>query len=100
MQSLGKTCLVKCKFEDDITNEGGIFVLNSTDRIQDGFWKAEVVGYGTLVTEKEKVDLPPIGSLIVMSHGKETSDKGGTKLVLGKSVYFIRNIEEILGVIE
>ena len=100
MQSFGKTCLIKCNTENSMEKQDGIFVMNSIDPVNDIFWKGEIINYGTLVDEKDLEDLPPVGTKVVVSYGKESSDKGGTKLVFGKSVYYIRDIKEILGVLE
>lgn len=100
MKPFGKTCLIQCEIKNDISKEGEIYIINSTDRVKDGFWKGKVIAYGTLVRDEDKKDLPEIGSNIIMSYGKTTPDKGGTKLILRQNVYYVRNISEILGVIE
>ena len=100
MTPFGKTCLISCESEENISKEGEIFVVNNIDKVKDGNWKGIIKEYGTLVTEDDLRDLPKIGECVVMSYGKENSDKGGTKLVIGGKVYYIRNIEEILGVLD
>jgi co-chaperonin GroES (HSP10) len=94
MKPIGKTYLIKCKAES-ITNEGGIYVVNSVDEIQDSFWKGVVVGYGTKVDES-KDDVVPIGTTVIM----DTSKKSAAKMILKKTQYIVRDIDDIVGVIE
>jgi co-chaperonin GroES (HSP10) len=99
-QPFGKTYLVKCEKPDYVTNEGGIFVVNESQGVHDVFWKGIIIEYGLGWTEEEKRDLVPIGSTIIMSYGKNSGDQGGTKLVIENEHYYIRDANEILGIIE
>ena len=99
-QPFGKTYLIKCEKGEYVTQEGGIFIINDTDSLKDMFWKGIVVEYGSGWTDKEKQDLIPIGSKIVMSYGKNSGDGGGTKLVIEDEIFYIRDANEILGTIE
>ena len=93
MKPIGRTYLIECEKIDDITKEGDIYVVNSVDKVKDGFWKGVVKEYGTLL---DGDDLVPIGTKVVM----DTTKKAEAKLVLGKKVYYIKKEDEIIGVIE
>ena len=99
MIPLKKTYLVKLDKLDAYDNEGGIYIPNPTVEHQDG-WKGTIVEHGAGWTEEERKDLIPVGTRVVMSYGKDTSDGGGRKLVIKQQVYLVRTEDNILGVIE
>lgn len=96
MIPIGRTYLIECDPPENITNEGGIFVVNNIDKLKDGFWKGKVIAYGTLFTEEEKKDLVPIGSEVIM----DVKKKADIKIVIKGKVFYVRKEDEILGVIE
>ena len=94
-----KTYLIKLEELEHYENDGGVYIINPSLAEQES-WKGTVEAYGAGWTEEEKKDLVPIGAKIVMSYGKNTSDRGGIKLTIHKKNYVIRDGKEILGVIE
>ncbi len=96
MKPTGKTYLIKCQVEDAVTKQGDIFVLNNTNIYDDGFWKGEIIGYGTCFTEDEIKDLLPIGTKVVMEYNK----KAKMKVIIKKNIYYVRDVDEIIGVLE
>lgn len=100
MRPLKKTYLVEIEPKDVYENVDGVIVINNVNKVKDGSWRGVISGYGTAWTEEELKDLLPIGTKVVMSYGKKTSDGGGIKIVMHGKVYYVRTTEEILGVIE
>lgn len=97
MKPIGKTVLVKCDPPEDIAKEKNIYIVNlENDPIHSGFWKGVLIAYGTTVTEKDLIDMPKIGETVVM----DISKKSILKAILGKKAYYVRNLEDIVGVIE
>ena len=96
MKPIGKTCLVECELPNNVEKEGLIYVVNDNDKLATGFWKGIIKEYGTLVTEDDLKDLPPIGTKVVM----DITKKAAIKLVLCGKILYVRNVDEIIGVIE
>ena len=94
MKPIGKTYLIRCESER-ITKEGDIYVVNNVDTLTDIFWKGVVAGYGTLVDEK-KDDVVPIGTKVVV----DVTKKGREKIIIKNVKYVVRDIEDVIGVIE
>ena len=84
MRPTGKTYLVKCDYDDGVQEQGGILVVNSVDKRSDAFWRGRIIADGTSFTSEETEGLLPIG----------------TKVIIGGSVCYIRDIDDIVGVIE
>jgi co-chaperonin GroES (HSP10) len=95
MKPIGNTYLIKCEEIESIENEGGIYVINDVNKVKDSFWKGVIVEYGTTVDPNDK-ELLPIGTKVIF----DMSKKADAKLVLHGSVYYVRKVEEIIGVIE
>ena len=96
MRPTGKTYLVKCDYDDGVQEQGGIFVVNSVDKRSDAFWRGRIIAYGTSFTDEETEGLLPIGTKVIMDYGR----KAKAKVIIGGSVCYIRDIDDIDGVIE
>ena len=98
MKPIGKTYLIKCEHKSEIKMENGIYVSSNfdVDEIEDIFYKGEVIAHGTGFSDEEIKELVPIGKTVVF----EYKEKRGTKMTIGKTTYYIKDEDQILGIIE
>ena len=98
MKPIGKTYLIKCEHKSEIKMENGIYVpINfDVDEIEDIFYKGKVIAHGTGFSDEEIKELVPIGKTVVF----EYKEKRGTKMTIGKTTYYIKDEDQILGIIE
>jgi hypothetical protein len=96
MKPIGKTYLIKCDFDSGIRKQDGIYVIDNVNVNDDVFWKGYITAYGNGFTDEETKDLLPIGTKVVMEYGK----KAKMKIVIGKSVFYVRDVDEVIGVVE
>lgn len=96
MKPTGRTYLIKCDYDDGIKKQGDIYVINNINKNDDVFWKGYIVAYGTSFTEEETKDLLPIGTKVVMDYKKNAK----MKVIIGGSVCYVRDVDEIIGVVE
>ena len=97
-RSKTKTYLIKCEHKSEIKMENGIYVpINfDVDEIEDIFYKGEVIAHGTGFSDEEIKELVQIGKTVVF----EYKEKRRTKMTIGKTTYYIKDEDQILGVIE
>lgn len=98
MKPIGKTYLIKCEHQSEIKMENGIFVPVNFDvnEIDDIFYQGEVVAYGTDFTDDEIKDLISIGKTVIFDY----KGKNGIKMTFGKTTYYVKDKDQILGVVE
>lgn len=96
MKPTGKTYLIKAEYDEGVQKQGDIFVVNNVSKNDDVFWKGVIIAYGTSFNEEDQKDLLPIGTKVVMDYKK----KAKMKIVLGQSVCYVRDVDEVIGVVE
>lgn len=95
MKSIGKTYLIDAELPKDEIKEGGIIIpLTESKRNYEPFI-GYIKQYGTGFTEKQKKELLPIGTKVILNYNKCKR----TKLLMDEKIYFIYNPEDILAVI-
>lgn len=96
MRPLGKTYLIKAEIKRDIELVNGLYIPSDSDCYHDIYYQGIIVSHGLGFSENEINDLVPVGTKVVFNY----KGKNGTKLIFGNNVYYIKNEDQVLGVIE
>lgn len=96
MECIGKKYLVQGEVPKAETKKGIYIPVFGTNR-EFGSFIGTIIGHGTGYTKKEKKDLIPVGTKIIMDYNEKSQR---TKLIMGEKNYYIIDPENILATIE
>lgn len=96
MECVGKKYLIQGQLPKEEVKKGIILPVYGTNRDFTSFI-GTIIGYGTAFTKKEKKDLIPIGTKVIMDYSKNIQR---TKLYMNEKTYYIYNPDDILAIIE
>jgi co-chaperonin GroES (HSP10) len=93
---IGNTVLITTKKENEnITLVDGIYIPTEKNNLKTIHYIGNIASYGTLVTDETK-NILPIGTKVLFDWKK----KSGTKLQIDNKLLYIKDVNDILGVIE
>lgn len=96
MKPIGKTYLIDAELPKDEIKEGGIIIPITENKRNYEPFIGYIKQYGIGFTEKQKKELIPIGTKVILNYNKGVKK---TKLFMDEKIYFIYNPEDILAII-
>lgn len=96
MECIGKKYLVQGQLPKPETKNGIYIPVFGTNK-EFGSYIGTIIGHGTGFSKKEKKDLIPIGTKIIMDYSNKNQR---TKLIMDEKNYYIIDPDNILATIE